>query len=185
MAALPFLVAWGGVISKLIVEPNMEGVRDALGDAVAIRGGAPVRRNLHFQSEDCAGLMVSALAEATRGDGLALANHLETCVDHTLEPAYLFAVIPTVTHHREELAAALRNWPLSIGNTVFDQVHAFAIKRDLARLLGDSNEATRLQTIIDRHAKVFADRDRITALFLDEFDLTHLPKAPPAAATTF
>lgn len=40
------------------------------------------------------------------------------------------------------------------------------MKRDLARLLGDTAEATRLQEIIERHAKVFADRDRATAMFV-------------------
>jgi len=42
----------------------------------------------------------------------------------------------------------------------------FAVKRDLARLLGDTAEAARLQAISERHAKVLMDRNRATAMFL-------------------
>jgi hypothetical protein len=153
-------------------EPATE-ISGRLEDAIAIRGGAPVHESvmhLDMRPPACTTMAVRALDEAAAGDGLVLAHLFEHCIDvpaMSIDPLYLFAVAPSVTKHREELAIALRNWPLD-GGLPFGQVHAFAIKRDLARLLGDDAEATRLQAIVDRHAKVLGDRDRVTAIFLDQ-----------------
>jgi hypothetical protein len=41
-----------------------------------------------------------------------------------------------------------------------------AFRRDLARALGDDADAARWQRIVDAHARVLADRDKVIALRL-------------------
>ena len=138
-------------------------ITNELDDAAAISGGAPVSESTQHLVElhPCHAATIRALAEAAGGDGLALARVLESCdAAPRLDPLYVFAVAPKVTTHRTELASAIRNWRIG------DSVHAFAIKRDLARLLGDDAGATRFHAIVERHAKVLGDRERVTALLL-------------------
>jgi hypothetical protein len=144
------------------VDPDAE-TKTELDDAAAISNGTPVREATQHlrRPEPCNAAIVNALSEATAGDGLPLAHVFERCEDvWQLEPAYVFAVVPKVTTHRAELATAVRNWRIG------DAVHAFAIRRDLLRLLGDDSGATRFQAIIDSHAKTLGDRERVTALLL-------------------
>jgi hypothetical protein len=68
------------------------------------------------------------------------------------EPEYLLAVAARLTSHREELVTAIRN--------------RHGMDRDLARLLGDTAGAARMQAIIERDAKVVSDRARATAMFV-------------------
>ena len=145
---------------------------DSIDEAAAVRSGVPVReavRHIRVYPDGCRAALISALADAVAGDGLPLARVFEGCQASTIgvqfDAEYLYAVAPSVTSHREELATAIRNWRTD-GGSPFGHVRAFAVKRDLARLLGDTAEAARLQEIIERHAKVYADRDRVTAMFV-------------------
>jgi hypothetical protein len=136
-----------------------------------VRSGMPVRgavHDIHVYPEGCRDAVIWGLTDAIAGDGGPLARVFEHCIQRSglqLDADYLLAVAPSVKVHRDELEAAIRNWQTG-GGTPFRQVRELAVKRDLVRLLGDSAEATRLQDIIERHAKVFADRDRVTAMFL-------------------
>jgi len=136
-----------------------------LEEAGLIRSGADPRelRKLGYSGDR----VVSAITDAVAGDGLPLARAYEAVKDHMpLDTEYLLAIAPSVTAHREELLSALRHRRLSSRVTITLFVHELAIERDLARLLGDTAHAERLQAIIDRHAKAFGDPSRLKALFL-------------------
>ena len=75
------------------------------------------------------------------------------------------AIVARVTTHREELAVGLRH----VRNFETDPTRPFqflddyALYRDLARLVGDEEDAARWQARISRHAAMLADRDHVIA----------------------
>jgi hypothetical protein len=112
----------------------------------------------------------AALEAATRGDGGPLAHHLESDAVFDTDIRLVLAVVPLVTHHRAELAAALRGlrdpfWS-RIESLPFAQLADAAMRRDLARLAGDEDSARHWQKLVDAQLPVIADRDKLTAFLL-------------------
>lgn len=138
--------------------------------AVAAREGRPFDPDLRgVDPHTCAPIWKQAIERAVAGDGTALARVYAGChVFYFPGSMTLFGIIPRITEGRAELADALRafrGWPPPDDDR-FALIDQLADYRDLARLAGDDEEAARLQSVIDRHARVLADRDRALALYL-------------------
>ncbi len=148
-------------------EPPPADDRSVLEAAAALRAGATPGDVMSLQWKHFDEL-VPMMDAAARGDGRSLARAFETStafggVDIYTE--YLLAVAPKITSHRDELALAIRAHRFG-SFTITSTVHAIALHRDVLRLLGDKAGADRLQSMIDRHATVFADPKKLMALLL-------------------
>jgi len=124
------------------------------------------------------------LWRAMLGDGEPLAStivqDLESIdggcghLDDGVSRRELLAVLPRVVRHRGQLLAAMGGLPTArvdicadrASSDSFAWVQQAAMQRDLLRVAGDAAGAARWQTIIDGHARVLADRDRVIALSL-------------------
>jgi hypothetical protein len=109
-----------------------------------------------------------AVRQALAGDGGPLTRVFRTCdVSWPMSRPWLPAVLPHVAQHRTELAAVVRSYrssrSLGYRQSRFDVLHDFALYRDTARLVGDDEDATAWQAIIDRHAAMLSDRRRVVA----------------------
>src|SRR5439155_18878222 len=87
-------------------------IHPAVEHEAAVRMGQRVdhgRLSISTYQHSCEPEANAALDAAAAGDGLPLAHVLEACTVHWLAaPNALIAVLPRVTRHRDELAAALR-----------------------------------------------------------------------------
>ena len=117
--------------------------------------------------------MVAAVRAALAGDGGPLADVLSR--DHVMwdeEVGYVLAVLPHVTRHRAELAAALHWFHAEFGTSIDEGplsiVEHAMLRRDLARLAGDKAEARRWQGVIDHQLPVLLDPQKMIALLLWE-----------------
>jgi hypothetical protein len=143
---------------------------------LAVRRGVVdvAEEDLHIDS--CRGHDAStALLAAADGDGAPLASLLEECrgASATSLPL-LIAIAPRVQRSRQRLgrAVTLAITPLQPRISLFEIVHLRALMRDVQRGLGATEEAARLQRIIDRHMAAFSSREQLTALILLD-DLMH------------
>lgn len=158
-------------------------VHPGIEDAVALRRGmrSSILSLLHSVRPGCTTATQRALSAAVAGDGAPLADLFQTCPSSwgtapywgTL-PTYLIAILPRVTSHREQLAAALRLYrdefaTSSYWNIPFPLIQEIALYRDLARIAGDREEAAAMQQLFERHAAMLADRQKVIAfLFWNE-----------------
>jgi hypothetical protein len=118
-------------------------------------------------------VMVAAVRAALAGDGGPLADVLSRYqVMWDEEVGYVLAVLPHVTRHRAELAAALHWFHADYGSSIDEGplsiVEHAMLRRDLARLAGDEPEARRWQAVIDHQLPVLLDPQKMTALLLWE-----------------
>jgi hypothetical protein len=113
-------------------------------------------------------------SDAMSGDGQRLASFIEYCGDmpSTFRRSML-AALPYVVRHREELRAAIRGFHISDrfnggepDGSPFQFVRDAVTQRDLMRVSGNTDLAARWQAIVDRHARMLADRDRAIASML-------------------
>ena len=122
--------------------------------------------------QSCKARYGAALAQAAGGDGGSLAQVFAHCDVFWQEyPETLIGVLPKVKAHRHELAAALRfhrdqDMTYSYANIPFRELADIVRYRDLARLIGDEDEAKRWQAIFARFDKVLSDRRRLIAFML-------------------
>ena len=82
----------------------------------------------------------------------------------------IFALWPALdAHARDALAAQLHSvdpgWDDTPDNPLLVLAHA-AVRRDLARLVGDDQAAERWQDIVSRYLEIYTDPDRLGALLL-------------------
>ncbi|MCW5802153.1 MAG: hypothetical protein KIT31_07180 [Deltaproteobacteria bacterium] len=148
-----------------------------IADAYAIRVGRPWRSE---GLSDCPERTKVAIERAQAGNGTDLAAALRECHQldwHTIRPV-LLGVGPRIKHGRDEVARVVRlifdessslvNASRSLANerNTFRYLPNVAGHRNVARLLGDEEEAVRLQTILDRYAAMFADPQRLLAFLL-------------------
>ncbi len=119
----------------------------------------------------CGPEFVAAIARARTGDGGPLATVLRECDAFETENPTILRALPYLTSHQAELVPLLR-WrrgritTYRLDYVPFHYLDDAMMNRDLARLVGDAAEGARWQAIIDRHAAVLADRDRVIALLL-------------------
>ncbi len=121
----------------------------------------------------CAVSYASAIHDAWQGDGAPLARFIRTCGDTFARSWHYIAVLPRVRLHRDELLLAMRFVRESLwsgyNDVPFEIVETAARTRAMSRAIGDTEEAARWQTIIDRHVAVLADPQVVIALlFLHE-----------------
>jgi hypothetical protein len=106
----------------------------------------------------------AAVAAAIAGDGGPLAEKLRTCdLWFWSEMPWLLAVLDRVTRNRGEIAAAVRHYRSTSSSfymSPFEALQDFEVFRDMSSVLGDAAEAARWQEIIERQARVLADRRR-------------------------
>lgn len=147
----------------------------AFDEQLALRAGTIPEKMYGFQAvypEACQSRLRQAVETALTGDGLALARVFADCsVYYIYMPKLLFGILPRVKTGRAELADALRAFrhditTFTIQHVPFQLVGDLADARDVARLVGDTEEVTRLQATIDRHVKMLADRNRTVAMFM-------------------
>ncbi|HEX7837547.1 MAG TPA: hypothetical protein VF469_08800, partial [Kofleriaceae bacterium] len=107
------------------------------------------------------------LAAAHR-DARPLADALAGCrLEGSPTLAQIFAVWPRI--RRDRLAEILRR--LDLGPPAIDPLAVIArgtLRRDLARLAGDTQRAEAWQAVVDRHIATFSDYSRLTALMVRE-----------------
>lgn len=115
-----------------------------------------------------------ALRDAFEGDGAALARRLRSCFLGTYDVETLFTVVSHITRHRAELAEALRfhggAFAGGVPNLSFEVLEHAAIRRDLARFLGDTAEADRWAAIFARHEAPLTRRDTLIAMLVWTID---------------
>ncbi len=130
------------------------------------RGDAVDLDNAVYGNPACDVERHAAILAAQRGDGVALARVIQGCgfywIGSTAQT--LLAVVPRVQHGRAELATALTYFRDNLPDDPFERVAYAAMRRDLLRLAGADVEAARWAVIVDRHAAVLTDRDRLLAL---------------------
>src|SRR5690606_9764538 len=108
-----------------------------------------------------------ALADAQRGDGRPLARVMQSCKVSWSSATDVLGVLPLVKEGKEELATALEWWhddlPFMITGpfVVADYV---ALRRDMSRLVGDTQSAERWGAIAKRMTEPFDDPTRLFAL---------------------
>jgi len=110
-----------------------------------------------------------AYPAALSGNGLPLAWMIRHYWPYTaINPGWTLAVLPYVRLYRAELVDAVRvfRFERERGFSPFVAVHNAAIRRDLMRIAGHPTLAARWQSIVERHASMLADRDRVFALRL-------------------
>jgi hypothetical protein len=110
-----------------------------------------------------------AYPAALSGNGRALAWMIRHYWPYTaINPGWTLAVLPYVQQYRAELVDAVQvfRFERQRGFSPFDVVHDAATRRDMMRIAGHRALAARWQSIVDRHAGVLADRDRVVALSL-------------------
>lgn len=110
------------------------------------------------------------LRAARSGDGRALADLLAQCrLDDAAAIEAAFAVWPRLRTGRDRLADVLRT--IDLGPPATDPLSAIghaAMRRDLARLTGDSGLAAAWQAIALRHLQAFSGYTALTALMVRE-----------------
>jgi hypothetical protein len=123
-----------------------------------------------LSDSDAAARAIDALRAARRGDGAPMLSLLRDCTmssrsTHDL----LLAVLPFVREKRRELVTAIQYQDRDLGygddKIPFELIAQLVHERDVARLSGDERRAEQLQGIIDRHAKVLADRRKLVAFY--------------------
>jgi hypothetical protein len=123
----------------------------------------------YFEDEDGKRLRAE-LQRSANGDGLGLVAALqERYMQWEAFSLPVLGLLPRITSHREEAIAAARMFRDDLGTygldrIPFNAVSDYALYRDAARLIGDTEDAVQWQKLIDRFAVVLRDRQRLTAL---------------------
>jgi len=159
-----------------------DDVRLAISNAIALREGTPVgdvtrgepvavllRRGAPLPYPPPASCDKQLAAGFQGSDAGALVHALELCpTDDWPVDAFAIAVLPRFGSHRSELAALLHAQPpwRLLDRTVPAILDAAALRRDAARLAGDTAESARWQTIVQRQAKVLDDPRKAVAFVL-------------------
>ena len=139
-------------------------------EAISLRQGKVDKKIQQYLDEDRGAQFRAALQRAADGDGLGLVAALhEEFLQWQAFALPVLGVLPRITSHREEAMAALRLFRNDLagyaGSDIpFRAVSDYIQYRDIARLIGDTEDAKQWQTIIDRHTAVFRDRQRLIAL---------------------
>jgi hypothetical protein len=152
--------------------PDTEEARYAwVEDAVAIRAGKPLPegKEMFFLPETCIKDGTAALAKAAAGDGNPLADLMTECdVSSYMDFMPVYAALVNVKTGRDRLATRFHYIHGSYG--LFGEplrvLHRAVLRRDLAHLLGDEQEAQRYQAVIDHHMAAFADPKHLIGLLL-------------------
>ncbi|MEO8550074.1 MAG: hypothetical protein ABI678_08870, partial [Kofleriaceae bacterium] len=141
-------------------------------EAISLRDGVVDERTQMYLGDEDAAPFRALLSHAVDGDGSALVEVLE--LDRVQWQAFaipLLGVLPRITRHRDAVSAALRMFRNDL--TSYARVHLpfnalsdMIAYRDIARLAGDTADASQWQAIIDRHVEVLRDRHKATALLL-------------------
>ena len=155
-------------------QPPADGYRHAaLDEPLALRSGTiPKDEGRGVYPEECEPRLLRGVEAALAGDGRLLAGVFTDChVYYDRMTKLLFGILPRVKNGRAELADALRAFrddltTFTLDRVPFRLIRDLADTRDLARLVGDVEESNRLQTIIDRHAKLLVDRNRTIAMLM-------------------
>lgn len=164
-------VRTGGPLPASIAE-----VHPAVADAASLRGArgprtdAVAARFATFE-QACVPLVEAAFDPARQSEGGPLAEVLERCTIHwSRAPVLLLARLPSITSERDRVNRAARLLRDSFGSGTLGLPFRFlqraAIERDLARLTDTPEAAAAWQALIDAHARVLADRDRMIAMIL-------------------
>jgi len=109
------------------------------------------------------------LAAARRGDGwvlaMALRRHACTIGQSYIQLEDVLEVLPHVATARGELAESFRTHPPigSSGLTPTARAAEASLRRDIARMLGDRDEADRQDAIVKRAVAVLGKRERVVA----------------------
>jgi len=119
-------------------------------------------------SERVAG-QIAAMASAAGGDGTPLANLIDRCgIRAELGMGIVFGVWPRIHRDRErlrgQLAVAARD--VTATDRGFDVLRRALLRRDLARITGDTDGAAAWQGLLDRHLQVLSDRDVAISLVM-------------------
>ena len=148
------------------------GHRDHAGhdEAIALRNGVVDDRIEIYLGDDEAAPFRALLARAASGDGRALIEILE--LDRLQWQAFsipVLGLLPRITRDRDAVVAALRLFrndltSYSMLHLPFSAVSDMISYRDVARLAGDTTDASHWQAIIDRHVEVLRDRRKAVAL---------------------
>jgi hypothetical protein len=147
------------------VLPPSEGSRALAVRALDARLGIPPpARELHRCAfRDSA----EALDAARGGDAIPLVRTLQRCdFEASVALPRLLGIAPLVKVGRAELVAMLRWWGggVDYGNDPFASVAYVAMRRDIARMLGDDASAATFGAIAERIVAVLDDPDRALAL---------------------
>ncbi len=131
------------------------------------RGEAPASLPDFFVADDaCAPEALRALAAAAAGDGRPLALVVVRCRLDVRAEDVILTVGPRLRTGTDELSVAL-TWYLRRDLAGVEPVRVFANAasyRDLFRAIGDDEGAAWWAEVVDRHARVLADRDRAVGL---------------------
>ena len=146
--------------------------RDHLGndEAVSLRQGNVDDKIQSYLDGEQGAEFRANVQRAANGDGLGLVAALqEWYLQWQAFSLPVLGVLPRITSHREEVRDALRMFRNELGtydarHLPFEAVSDYTQYRDAARLIGDTDDAEQWQTIIDRFAVVFRDRQRLVAL---------------------
>ena len=169
-------------------------VRDELALALALRDGAPiaatVKRGDHpgldealalrqgmitddvqrYMDPERGGTFRRDLDRALHGDGDGLVAALqEEFLQWQAFAIPVLGVLPRITQHRDHALAALRMFrdtltTYSTDHLPFRLLDYLILYRDIARVAGDTEDAARWKTIVDRFVKMLGDRQKLTAL---------------------
>ncbi|MEO8705259.1 MAG: hypothetical protein ABI867_34775 [Kofleriaceae bacterium] len=129
-------------------------------EAASVRSEGRITSLDHFavdsRASACPALARTALAEALAGDGAGVAHVLAACLGGVhFDVEYVLAVMPSVTRDRAAVSNALALQDRA--SIPYGLVAQLAMERDVARLASETAVADRLQTIIERHAKVLGE----------------------------
>jgi len=156
------------VLRTARLDPPSSWSEETFVPGAGVRRGEPLDKRDVILQEECTVGLENVVASAQHGDGTPLARLLRRCQVIDFSSWLVFALLPRITSGRAELADALR-WQTdtSFDNDLpFSAMAAAGTKRDLLRLAGADGEADDWQAIVDRHAAVLQNRDRLVALVL-------------------
>lgn len=138
-------------------------------DGMRVRRGEDPRDEMKGYPESCDSLFLQARISAQAGDGRPLATAMQSCnVYWTFSPQIVLGVLPLVKQGRTELATALRWWSdTSTGlHEPFSSALRASLRRDMARMVGDSESAERWGSVAAAFAEPLKDPTRRMALVL-------------------
>jgi len=141
------------------------------------RGAVAAMPGVRAHGDDVDGTLdaaawAKALDAASLGDGWPLVAMMRTSIYTSSRPRLetLLDILPRVRLGREELARTLqllhKHSRDQFERSPFDWLEYAALRRDLARMLGDTFEETRWQRIIVRYRNALADRRRVMGMLL-------------------
>jgi hypothetical protein len=165
-----------------LVPPDPNNSKRQLADEIALRDGEPSARDVaerlvehdgpralayYTHVSGCKPIAEAALPDILAGNGDSLADLIERCsLEVDADPELFLALAQRVTTGKARVATALANLEGLPPSPPMDALQVAASRRDLARAYGDTVSAKRWQDIVDRHARVLADKQRFLALLV-------------------